>query len=162
MPKTTPTPRRRIIATCGIPASGKTTFALGEIDKDPDGVCRANRDALRVAHAGRRLGRPAQEAIVTAAQDEMIRAAFQYGYHTVIVDDTNLHGFSRLTALAAQLGADFEVKDFRQVPLTTCLKRNRIRPLSEQVPEDVICGMYDNRVLPYLRRLAAEAARVTA
>ena len=161
MPQNTPkrTHSRLIIATCGLPASGKTTFALSERKKDPQGVCRANRDALRIAHAGDRLGEPRQEAIVTRAQDEMIRAAFEYGYHTVIVDDTNLHGFGRLSILAADLGADFQVKDFRQVPLETCLRRNAIRPAAERVPEEEIRKMHDKRVLPYLRRLAAEAAR---
>jgi predicted kinase len=159
MTKTTPTQPelRRLIATCGLPASGKTTYALSEIEKDPDGVCRANRDSLRIAHAGRRLRKPAQEAIVTAAQDTMIRSAFQYGYHTVIVDDTNLHGFGRLATLATELGAEFEVKDFRQVPVTTCIKRDKIRPLAERVGEDVIREMHDRRVLPYLRGLARRA-----
>lgn len=160
MSKQTDTPAiRRIIATCGIPGSGKTTFALAEILKDPEHVCRANRDALRIAHAGARLGIGRQEAIVTDAQDAMIRAAFEYGYHTVIVDDTNLHGFGRLERLAGELGVVFEVKDFRHVPVATCLRRNAIRPVAERVPADVIQRMHDDSVLPYLRRTARQAGR---
>lgn len=154
---------RKIIATCGLPGSGKTTFALKQIEKalaaGDEGVCRANRDALRIAQAGRRLGTGRQEAVVTAAQDTMIRTAFRYGYHTVIVDDTNLHGFGRLKALADELGVAFEVKDFRHIPLATCLMRNRIRPVAERVSEDVVHRMHDEDIVPYLRQAARRAIR---
>jgi len=156
------TPARKLIATCGLPGSGKTTFALKEIEKDPHGVCRANRDALRIAHAGRRLGTAQQEAIVTAAQTEMIRAAFAYGYHTVIVDDTNLHGFSNLMRIADELGAAFEVKDYRHIPLETCIMRDKIRPVAERVGEETIRRMHDERVLPALRAAQHRESRATA
>jgi predicted kinase len=152
---------RKLIATIGLPGSGKTTWALKQVDRNPDGVCRSNRDAIRVAHAGRRLGTPAQEAIVTRAQHEMIRAAFAYGYHTVIVDDTNLHGTGALERLAADLGVTFSVRDFRHVPLTTCLQRNRTREGGARLPEDVIRRMHDERILPALRAAQAREARNT-
>lgn len=150
---------RKLIATLGLPGAGKTTWALKQIDKDPAHVCRVNRDALRIAHAGRRLATPAQEAIVTAAQHAMIRAAFQYGYHTVIVDDTNLHGVTALQNLAADLGAVFETKDFRHVPLETCLQRNRCRVGVERLPDEVIVNMHTMRVLPALRGSHARQIR---
>lgn len=153
---------RKLIVTCGLPGSGKTTFALKEIEKalaaDDRGVCRVNRDALRIAHAGRRLGTSQQEAVVTAGQEAMIRAAFQYGYHTVIVDDTNLRGFGRFVELAYDLGAEFGVKDFRHIPLTTCIMRDKVRPAGERVGAAVIQRMHDEHVLPYLRQTAHKAA----
>jgi tRNA uridine 5-carbamoylmethylation protein Kti12 len=134
----------KLIATIGLPGSGKSTWAREQMLGREDTVCHAGRDALRIAHGFRRLGTPAQEAIVTAAQDAMIIASFQHGYTTVIVDDTNLRSTCRLQQLAYTCGAEFTVKDFRGVPLETCIERDAARPAGERVGEHVIRAMYDS------------------
>ena len=165
MPNTTqPAPIRKLIATIGLPGAGKTTWALNEIAKDPTGLtCRANRDALRIAHAGRRLGTGKQEAVVTDAQMAMIRSAFENGYNVVIVDDTNLNGVGRLQTLARDLGVTFAVKDFRaSVTVETCIRRDSARQDKEPVGRTVIERMHTKSILPWLRARAAEHARTAA
>lgn len=145
---------KKLIVTIGLPGSGKTTWAMAQITGHEDTVCRANRDAIRVAHMGRRLGTPAQEAIVSRAQDTLIVTSFEYGYTTVIVDDTNLHGVSRLRQLAEQVGAAFIVKEFRTVTLSTCIRRNNGRIGADRIDEAEIRRMHDEHVLPWLREQA--------
>jgi len=162
-----------LIVTVGLPGSGKSTHVRHLLATQlADGVraARVNRDALRdQIHPGMYLGNETEKA-VTAAQHAQINALLSEGYH-VYVDDTNLRArhLRALRDLAAVAGAEFQVIDFTDVPLDTCIERDALRPDvadnggrrdGARVGEDVIRGMFD-RFLKGGRNPAREIRTVT-
>lgn len=135
----------RLTLTCGLPGSGKTTWAKAQ----PDAM-RVNRDALR-----KMLGpdpcpwhdpirREPLEELVTVVQLDIVRALLVRGQH-VIVDDTNLshdHYYKLLDLADDELSVDWEFVDFTDVPLETCIERDAARPEGERVGEDTIRRMH--------------------
>jgi predicted kinase len=107
-----------LIATVGLPGSGKTTWAkemLGTGNYE-----RVNSDELREQNPR------AHEARIRQLRDQGIVRALQAG-KSVIVDNTNLHGVSDLRRIAREMDVDFEVKDFRSVPWQECVRRDAER-----------------------------------
>ncbi|MEU7586211.1 AAA family ATPase [Micromonospora sp. NPDC049230] len=139
----------RLIATRGLPASGKTTFAR---TLQPS-VLRVDRDDLRRMLHGERLFTQWAEAQVTAVQRAQVEALLR-ARADVCVDDTNLRArtLRGWADLAAQHGATFEVHDFTDVPLDECLRRDAARPPAEQVGADAIRRLHERylegRTLP--------------
>ncbi|MFC8301006.1 AAA family ATPase [Micromonospora orduensis] len=139
----------RLIATRGLPASGKTTFAR---TLQPS-VVRVNRDDLRRMLHGERLFTQWAEAQVTVVQRAQVEALLR-ARADVCVDDTNLRArtLRDWADLAARHGAEFEVHDFTDVPLDECLRRDAARPAAEQVGADAIRRLHDRylagRALP--------------
>ncbi|WP_405100160.1 AAA family ATPase [Micromonospora sp. NBC_01412] len=139
----------RLVATRGLPASGKTTFAR---TLQPS-VVRVNRDDLRRMLHGERLFTQWAEAQVTRAQRAQVEALLR-GRVNVCVDDTNLRArtLRDWARLAADCGAGFEVHDFTDVPLDECLRRDAARPADDRVGEAAIRRLHDrflaNRPLP--------------
>ncbi|WP_229402980.1 AAA family ATPase [Micromonospora okii] len=139
----------RLVATRGLPASGKTTFAR---TLQPS-VVRVNRDDLRRMLHGERLFTQWAEAQVTRAQRAQVEALLR-GRVSVCVDDTNLRArtLRDWARLAADCGAEFEVHDFTDVPLAECLRRDAARPAADRVGEEAIRRLHDrflaNRPLP--------------
>jgi predicted kinase len=118
-----------IVITRGLPASGKTTWALAWLAEDPEKRARANRDDLRAAMFGATgvLDR-AREDLVTEAQRAIVRGALRGG-RDVVVDDTNLRArYARAWVdLAVAEGADWRVQDFTDVPVDECIARDAAR-----------------------------------
>jgi predicted kinase len=139
----------RLIATRGLPASGKTSFAR---TLQP-AVARVNRDDLRRMLHGERLFTQWAESQVTKVQRAQVEALLRDRV-SVCVDDTNLRArtLRDWARLAAQYGADFEVHDFTDVPLEECLRRDAERPEVDRVGEEAIRRLHDrflaNRPLP--------------
>lgn len=73
---------KRLIATVGLPRSGKTTWARSQ------GVPIVNPDSIRLALHGERFIDRA-EPFVWATAKLMVRALFEAGHATVILDATN-------------------------------------------------------------------------
>lgn len=142
-------PVTRLIATRGLPASGKTTFAR---TLQPS-VVRVNRDDLRRMLHGARLYTEWAEDQVTTAQQAQVEALLRAGVD-VCVDDTNLRDgtLSGWARLAARYGAEFEVHDFTDVPLAECIRRDAQRSPDDRVGAEVIRDLHDqflaNRPLP--------------
>lgn len=139
----------RLIATRGLPASGKTTFAR---TLQPS-VVRVNRDDLRRMLHGERLFTQWAESQVTTAQRAQVEALLRARVD-VCVDDTNLRArtLRDWARLAARYDADFEVHDFTDVPLDECLRRDAARSADERVGADAIRRLHErflaNRPLP--------------
>jgi tRNA uridine 5-carbamoylmethylation protein Kti12 len=139
-----------LIAFRGLPGSGKTTAALELFAADAAGmITRCNRDQLRRHHFGRPLYDADSEAVITVLQNDAITVLLRTG-RSVIVDDTNLADdrLANLRLIAGVCGAQFEIRDLRDVPLDTCIARDEARPEDEQVGEKVIRRMYDRYIAP--------------
>lgn len=143
--------RPQLIATCGLPASGKSSAAIAWVSADPAWRARMNRDDLRAMAHGGFLGTGAQEAIVSGAQHAGVRTALAHGT-SVIVDDTNLRAcdLRLFEKIAAEMDADFEVWDFRGVPLQVCIDRDAQRDERDRVGEGVIRKKYEDHIVPWL------------
>ncbi|WP_432835767.1 AAA family ATPase [Dactylosporangium sp. CA-092794] len=136
--------------TRGLPGSGKSTWARRQ-----PGLVRVNRDELRrMLHGGRvddpeRRGRAEHE--VTIAHHAAVEALLRAGAD-VVCDDTNLRGrvVREFAELAARCGAHFSVRDFTDVPLEECIRRDALRMGDGHVGEEVIRSMH-------LRYLAGRA-----
>jgi tRNA uridine 5-carbamoylmethylation protein Kti12 len=139
---------RTLIATRGLPASGKTTWAQHQLALYPPGImARCNRDDLRRMTQGTPRYDPVSESVITEIQHAVLTILLRAAQY-VIVDDTNLNDdrVYELAVIAHQAGAAFEEQDFRHVPLAVCLDRDR-RRTTGRVGEDVIRAMYDRYLL---------------
>lgn len=145
--------RPTLIITRGLPASGKSTAAIAWVSADPNWRARMNRDDLRAMAHGRYLGTGAQEAIVSGAQHAGVRTALAHGT-SVIVDDTNLRNADvRLFArIAEEMEADFEVWDFRLVPLQVCIDRDSWRDDLDRVGEAAIRKKHEDHIVPWMAK----------
>jgi len=125
--------------TKGLPASGKTTWAKEQLS---DRVKRVNKDDLRAMLDNSKWSKQ-NEAFVLSVRDYIVRYSLLGGFDC-IVDDTNLvpKHESNLRAIAEEVGAEFEIKDFTDVPLSVCLLRDGER--AKSVGEQVIRTMYNS------------------
>lgn len=130
--------------TRGLPASGKSTAAIELVNSLM--VKRVNKDSLR-AMLDNGIHSKANERFVVKVRDLMVEEALRDGW-SVIVDDTNFgkKHEARLRELASKYGAGFEVKDFTDVDLPTCIERDALR--EAPVGEDVVRRMWRENVYP--------------
>lgn len=127
----------------GLPASGKTTAALMMVADFGGRVRRVNLDDLRRMLDDNdgtvRLGR-AHEEVVLATQDAAILAAVDAGFD-VVVDNTHLVSRlpNRYKRLLATRDVTFEVRDFTDVSVEECVRRDagRERSVGEAVIRDM-------------------------
>jgi predicted kinase len=128
----------KLIMTKGLPASGKSTWAIAQVEQF--GYKRVSKDALRLMLDVNKWSKK-NEAFVIKLRNTIVVESLKEGT-TVIVDDTNLNPIHEkaLRAFAEEAGAEFEIKDFTDVPLDECLKRDQKRP--NWVGEKVIRKMW--------------------
>lgn len=138
-----------LIATVGLQASGKTTWAKAWVDEDPEHRIRVERDDIR-----RMIGNgfvKTNEKFVIDIRNNLIENALKTG-RSVVVSDTNLpwRTLRELRSLALVNGAEFNVQDFTDVPVDECVRRDLRRSYGVSgtyVGERVIRDFHDR----YLR-----------
>ncbi len=131
--------------TIGLPASGKSTWAIRKMDKSPNLIKRVNTDDLRAMLDNSYFSKT-NEKFVLNIQDMIIKAALEDGKR-VIIDNIHLdpqHEI-RIRELIQDL-AKLEIIDFRHVPLQTCIDRDLNRLNS--VGEKVIRNLYNQFIAP--------------
>jgi predicted kinase len=135
---------RKIFITKGLPGSGKSTWAKQYITDHPNTI-RVNKDDIRaMLHNGRWSKSNEKETL--RIRDYIIMDALERNCD-VIVDDTNLNDTHEKHIAEITKGlAIIEIKDFLDVPVEECIKRDLARPNS--VGQKVILQMY----YQYLRK----------
>lgn len=154
----------KLIMCKGLPASGKSSWALAQVERNDRSpgmhahtFVRVNKDDIR-AELFMKDWNYDKEKEVLRIRDFKISQALSKGL-TVISDDTNLapkHEV-RLRELALKYKAAFEVNDtFLTTPLKTCIERDRVR--DAKVGEKVIVKMAEDYLAPseLISRTAAE------
>jgi predicted kinase len=132
----------------GLPASGKSTWALQWIAEDRASRARVNRDQLRLMVDGGWIGSREVEDRITTVQVAAILALLKQRI-SVVVDETNLSGRTlvMLKGLARQGRATWRVQDFTHVGLEECIRRDAARTGHEHVGEQVIRGMHERHMV---------------
>ena len=104
--------RPRLVATVGLPASGKTTWAKKIVLGFPGQYKRINKDDLRSMFDASKWTSN-NEKFILDVRDTLITKALGEKM-SVIVDDTNLapKHIKRLKELAENMNAVFETKSF--------------------------------------------------
>lgn len=135
----------KLIMTKGLPASGKSTWA-----REQEGFIVLEKDEIRkdLEKKGWTWSRE-NEKDVLILQEAILRTQLKKGTDMIAADTNFGKHEGRLKAIAEEFGADFEVKDFSDVPLAVCLERNATRYGTEKhVPEHVIRDMYKKFIEP--------------
>jgi predicted kinase len=126
----------KLILTKGLPASGKTTWAKEYIQKHPE-TANLCKDDLRLQLSGTNK----REKRIIKVRDLLTEYYFEQGY-SVIWSDTNLNPvhLQRATELATKYQAQLSVRDFTDVSLAECIRRDLLR--SNSVGQQAIEQMY--------------------
>ncbi len=126
----------KLILTKGLPASGKTTWAKEYIQKYPE-TANLCKDDLRLQLSGTNK----REKRIIKVRDLLTEYYFEQGY-SAIWSDTNLNPvhLRRATELAKQYQAELIIKDFTDVSLAECIRRDLLR--SNSVGQQAIEQMY--------------------
>jgi predicted kinase len=140
---------RTIFMTYGIPASGKSTWALEQIRKEPDRFKRVNKDDLRMM-LDNNVFTLENEKFTLAIRDKIVEKALRDGWD-VIVDDTNFpvggKHFLRMCEIAQKVGDVQVVEKYFEITLKEALERNSRRAIRNGVvPADVIHNMFDKHI----------------
>jgi predicted kinase len=152
--------KQKIILTRGLPASGKSTWAVEYVKNSNGKAKRVNKDLLReMIDAG--VYSKTNEQMILNARDNLICTFIEGGAETIIVDDTNFEEkhFDNIKGLADafnNLGRHsiaVEYKDFLDVSLDVCLERDSLR--AKPVGEKVIKSMHQRYILPTIKEVPA-------
>lgn len=134
----------KIIITKGIPASGKSTWALEKLKTGQGKWKHINKDTLRLMLDGVQWSKE-KEKFVEHACDVLLMEALAQGFN-VIIDDTNLHPKheAKIREIATHYcDTEVEVKWF-PITLKEAHRRNKRR--EARVPDAVIERMHQQYI----------------
>lgn len=132
---------KKLMMMKGLPASGKSTYAKTLVEQ---GYKRVNKDELRLMIDGGKWTRNNEKLIRTV--EKALVSAFLASGNNVVVDDTNFAYEAEWKSVAAEFGAEFEVKFF-DTPVMECVDRDSVRG-DKSVGAKVIMGMYSTYLKP--------------
>lgn len=138
-----------VIITKGLPASGKTTYALNWVAIDEANRVRIEKDDIRnessLFKGGAYNHSRGDESIVIKERDKRIHSALSSG-KSVIVSDTNLvkKHILQMSAIARKYEAKIEIKDFFDTSLAEVIKRDALR--TNAVGEQTIRKMFHDHI----------------
>jgi predicted kinase len=135
---------KKVILTRGLPGSGKSTWAKGLIDMNPNSYKRINNDDLRKMFDNTQYSSD-MEKFIKKAVDVLVLLALEEGKH-VILDNTHLseNSVNRIKELVKGK-AEVVIQDmFLGIPLETCIK-NDLKRL-DSVGKDVIVKLYEQHL----------------
>jgi len=131
----------------GIQASGKSTWAKGELMRNPGKYKRVNKDLLRRMLDNDKFDFQ-NEKFVLKMRDNIVESSLRQGFD-VIVDDTNFpvsgRHFKRMCEIAQKVGNVRVIEKYFDVTLKEALERNQ-KPDRTPVPEDVVKSTYEKHV----------------
>lgn len=131
----------------GIQASGKSTWAKGELMRYPGKYKRVNKDLLRLMLDNDKFDFE-NEKFVLKVRDNIVESSLRKGYD-VIVDDTNFpiggKHFKRMCEIAQKVGNVRVIEKYFDISLKEALQRNKNSDRNP-VPEDVIKNTYEKHV----------------
>lgn len=143
----------KVYMTKGLPASGKSTWALDMVKIGKGDIKRVNKDELRAMVDDGKYSKE-REKFILNLRDMFVIDALHQGKN-VIVDDTNLH--PKHEQALSKLVADFNAKNteyqaelevmFFVVPLEEAIRRDAKRG-DKSVGAEVIFSMYNNFIRP--------------
>jgi len=141
------TSESKLTITRGLPGSGKSTWAKTIATLSDEWLVTVCRDDFREMLYGAshtKLSHTA-EGMITDMEARVVEEALRRGYH-VVEHSMNLRNkyVRAWMELADRAGAEFEIKDFTDVPCPECIKRDHARENS--VGAEVIQSLFQRFV----------------
>ena len=135
---------KKVILTKGLPGSGKSTWAKGLIDMNPNSYKRINNDDLRKMLDNGHYSYD-MEKFIKKAVDVLVLLALEEGKH-VKLDNTHLseNSINRIKELVKGKAEAIIEDKFLDVSLETCIK-NDLKRL-DSVGKDVIVKLYEQHL----------------
>ena len=138
---------REVIILQGIQGSGKSTWALDYVTKEPIKRVRINRDSIRKMFG--KYWVPEREELCNEIEDKAIAYAMVRGYD-VVIDDMNLNPQTVKHIKELILNVDSKANIIYKLfntPLAECItrvaKRNASLPEDEQVPISAVLKTFN-------------------
>jgi predicted kinase len=129
---------KTLIICRGIPASGKSSWAIQWVENSKGERVRINRDDIRFMLFGRYIR--VNETSVTRVQESIMRSAMSDGLD-IVLDNTNLNDKHVRSVLDLASHYDYSVK-YQDFPILLAEAIDRDRKRSRKVGEGVIADFY--------------------